>query len=403
MLGAIYIGLSGMDAYSKGLQIISNNVANLNTPGFKSTNVSFSDLFDGTGGGGLTYLGSSFSPRGGEGVEVGSSLLDFGQGDLQQTDNDLDLALQGSGFLTLLTPDGQTLYTRTGSFAVDKSGFISEQSTGYHLAVLDATGHPVAVNVDDKQTNPAVATANIALSGNILAGGTTPTTVSQIPVFDDQGNKQLWTVTISQSTDPTAAPNTWEVQVANGTTDIGSGTLTFIAGGAVLDPSTPGQITITGTSADGTSLPVVLDFSAGVTAESSASSTLATSSVDGNAAGDLSTVTVDGTGQVLLTYSNTKTTQQGAVAIADFRDPQDLVQESNGLFRNNGTGRMRYLASGAEGIGTLESKQLEASNVDLSAEFGDLILVQRGFQACSQVVSVANDMIQQLFGIRGQG
>jgi flagellar hook protein FlgE len=403
MLGAIYIGLSGMDAYSKGLQIISNNVANLNTPGFKATNVSFSDLFDGTGGGGLTYLGSSFSPRGGEGVEVGSSLLDFGQGDLQQTDNDLDLALQGSGFLTLLTPDGQTLYTRTGSFAVDKSGFISEQSTGYHLAVLDASGKPVAVNVDDKQTNPAVATTTIAFAGNIsTGGGTTVPTVSSIPVFDSLGNKALWDVTFTADA---TQPDTWDVAVTDDTTkaQVGTGTLQYDGSGIIT--SDPATISVTTTIAGSTaSVTVSLDFSQGVTSQSTGStSTIATTSVDGNAAGDLSTVTVDTTGQILLTYSNTKTVQQGAVAIADFRDPQDLVQESNGLFRNNGTGQMRYLASGTEGIGTLESKQLEASNVDLSAEFGDLILVQRGFQACSQVVSVANDMIQQLFGIRGQG
>ncbi len=401
MLGAIYIGLSGMDAYSKGLQIISNNVANLNTPGFKSTNVSFSDLFDGTGGGGLTYLGSSFSPRGGEGVEVGSSLLDFGQGDLQQTDNDLDLALQGSGFLTLLTPDGQTLYTRTGSFAVDKSGYISEQSTGYRLAVLDSTGKPVAVNVNDKQTNPAVATTTIDFSGNVSSAGT-GTTVSAIPVFDSLGNKALWDVTFAKDA---SQNDTWDVTVtdeANSTT-VGSGTLTFDGAGNIT--TVPATISITGTIT-GSTVPVTvsLDFSDGVTSQSQGTSnSLATSSVDGNASGSLSTVTVDTTGQVLLTYSNTKTTQEGAVAIADFRDPQDLVQESNGLFRNNGTGPMRYLASNTDGIGTLETKQLEASNVDLSAEFGDLILVQRGFQACSQVVSVANDMIQQLFGIRGQG
>src|ERR1700759_5247986 len=153
MLGSIYIGLSGMQAYSKGLQIISNNVANLNTPGFKEATTQFTAMFGNTSfTGGLTYLGSGYSSAEGQGVSLGSSLLNFGQGDMQQTGNDLDLALQGSGFLTLLDGD-KTFYTRTGSFAVDKDGYISQQSTGSHLGVLNAENKAVAVNVDAKRTS----------------------------------------------------------------------------------------------------------------------------------------------------------------------------------------------------------------------------------------------------------
>ena len=101
MLGAIYIGLSGMDAYEKGLQTISNNVANLNTAGFKSTSVSFNDLFS-YGGGGSSLSNSSAGNPAGSGVTFGNPLTDFSQGDLRATDNDLDLAIQGSGFLVLL-------------------------------------------------------------------------------------------------------------------------------------------------------------------------------------------------------------------------------------------------------------------------------------------------------------
>ena len=122
-----------------------------------------------------------------------------------------------------------------------------------------------------------------------------------------------------------------------------------------------------------------------------------------NGVGSLTTVTLDDTGKIKLTYSNAKTDLLGSVAIADFRDPQELQQVGDGHFRDTGTGEKRYLPSATEGVGTLLSKKIEASNVNLTQEFGDLILIQRGFQACSQVVSVSNDMIQQLFGIRGQG
>src|ERR1700709_237025 len=111
MLGAILIGLSGMDTYSQGLQTISNNVANLNSNGFKQTTLSFANLVN-TGGRGA-FTGSGFGNGGGNGVHIGSSLTDFGQGELRPTDNDLDLGIQGSGFLVVLSKDGKTFYTRT--------------------------------------------------------------------------------------------------------------------------------------------------------------------------------------------------------------------------------------------------------------------------------------------------
>jgi flagellar hook protein FlgE len=397
MLGAIYTGLSGMDAYTKGLDTISNNVANLNTLGFKASSVQFADLFDNGGSGGLTFVGSKVSQ--GEGVRIGSTFTDFSQGDLTQTKNDLDLAIQGSGFLTLLNK-GNTYYTRTGEFTVDNDGYISQQSTGYHLGVLDSTNQVVALNVDESRTSAPAATTKITFADNLSSSGTSAT-VSNITVYDDRGGAHVWTATFTKSQDA-GATDQWDVAITDSTgASIGTASLKFI--GSVVDPATA-QTTLSYTPVGADEMLVTLDFSTGVTSFSSGtSSTLRAASVDGNAEGNLTGVSVDDTGQVLLTYSNTKTKQMGAVALADFRDPQALKQMSNGMFKNEGTGQMRVLPSGIDGIGTLVSDQLEASNVDLSREFGDLILIQRGFQACSQVISVSNDMIQQLFGIRGQG
>jgi len=398
MLGSINIGLSGMDAYSKGLQTISNNVANLNTLGYKATNVQFADLFDSGGSAGLTFVGSSFAEPGGEGVRVGSSFTDFSQGTLNQTGNALDLAIQGDGFLTLLN-DGNTYYTRTGQFAVDKDGYISEQGTGYHLGVLDSTGHAVDVNIDSKRTSAPAATSKITFADNLSSSGTTAT-VSDINVYDDRGGVHVWTATFNKSTDA-GATDTWDVTVTDslGNT-VGTATLKFI--GSTVDPTTA-QTTLSYTPDGASPMSVTLDFSSGVTSFSAGTTSTLSATADGNAEGELTNVTVTDSGHLQITYSNSKTEDLGAVALADFRDPQQLQQMSNGLFRNDGTGEMRLLSSNTEGIGTLVSGQLEASNVNLSNEFGNLILIQRGFQACSQVVSVANDMIQQLFGIRGQG
>jgi flagellar hook protein FlgE len=400
MLGAIYTGLSGMDAYSKGLKTISDNVANLNTAGFKSSTVSFNDLFS-VGGGGLTFS-DNHSDKSGAGVAIGDPMIDFSQGDLRQTDNDLDLSIQGSGFLVLQN-DGKTYYTRTGQFEVDKDGYISEKDTGYHLMVLDDAGHPTALNIDAKRTSAPTATTKISFADN-LSSSATSASVSDIAVYDDRGGKHVWKVNFTKDTTGGVSDD-WTVTVvdSDGTT-LATDTLKFT--GSIVDPTTA-TLVVTDTPPGAGPMSVTLDFSSGVTSFSAGTgatdSTLRAASVDGNGVGALTTVTVDENGKVKLTYSNEKTELEGAIAIADFRDPQELERVGDGLYRNSGAGEMRMLASGVDGIGTLKSKQIEASNVDLSQEFGDLILIQRGFQACSQVVSVTNDMIQQLFGIRGQG
>lgn len=393
MLGAIFIGLSGMNAYSKGLQDISNNVANLNSDGFKASSVSFSDLYSLGGNTGLTYVGNG--KGGGAGVRINDSLTDFSAGELRSTENDLDLAIKGSGFLVELN-DGKVYYVRTGQFEVDKDGYISDKVTGYRLAVLDSSNDPIAVNVDAKRTYAPAATTKITFSDNLSSSATTAS-VSDIAVYDSRGGKHVWTVSFDKST---SATDTWTVTVKD---DVGAtvGTSTLKFNGSLVDPTTE-TLTMSTTPSGADALSVDLDFSDVTSYSSGTTSTIQAGSVDGNATGSLSTVTVDENGQVKLTYSNEKTKLEGFVALADFRAPQDLKSVGNGLYTYEGVGEKRLLSSGSEGIGTLVSKQIEASNVNLSDEFGDLILIQRGYQACSQVLSISNDMIQQLFAIRGQ-
>jgi flagellar hook protein FlgE len=395
MLGAIYIGMSGMDAYEKGLQTISNNVANLNTLGYKATQVSFTDLFDHGGNGhGLTSDGNDT----GSGVRFGSPYIDFSDGTLNATQKDLDLAIKGGGFLVLLGGD-RPVYTRTGEFEVSDDGYISLLGTKQHLAVLDDKGHAAALNINNKRTNPPAATTKISFSDN-LSSTATEANVSDIAVYDSRGNKQTWSVKFTPGT-TSGVTTSWNVAVTDSTgRSVGTATLKFTGG--TVDPTTT-QLTITDTPSGADPLSVTLDFSSGVTSFSTGTtSTIQASSVDGHASGSLSSVAVDENGQIKLTYSNGQTALEGAVAVADVRNPQALQRIGNGLYENAGSTAVSLRASNSNGAGAVESKQLELSNVDLSREFGDLILVQRGYQASSQIVSVANDMIQQLFGIRGQ-
>jgi flagellar hook protein FlgE len=393
MLGAIYIGLSGLEAYAKGLEQVSNNVTNLNTQGFKASTVTFDDVFGAQDNGGLSF--SSGEESTGHGVKNGTSQLDLTEGQLNQTDRDLDLAIDGSGFLMLMRGT-EVAYTRTGSFEVDKDGYITLSGTDYRLATMDSSGHPVAVSVDASRTSPPAATSKITLSDNVSADATEPVSVSNIVVYDKTGAQHTWAMTFTKDT-TTAGQWTMSVVDETGKTIGTSQPVKFTAGG-VIDPTSTSLSIID----SATGLTVAVDLS-GVTSFSGATSTVQAASVDGYGQGTITTVTVNEAGQLELGYSNSQKKELGAVAIADFRDPQELTQRTGGLFTDNGNAGREVLASGDPRVGTVVSRQLEASNVDLSKEFSDLILIQRGFQASSQIISVANDMLQQLFGIRGQG
>lgn len=395
MLGSIYTGLSGMNAYSRGLQTISNNVANLNTPGFKASGTAFSDVYS-YGGGGLSYGSGTQDDEAGNGVRFVEARIDFHQGDLRQSGGDLDLAIQGAGFLVLLKDD-RIAYARTGQFAVDTDGFIAQQVGGYRLGVLNDEGRAVALNVDAKRTSKPVVTTSATFADNLSASATTAT-VSDIAVFDALGGKHVWSARFDKST---SATGEWTVTVTDDQgAKVGTQTLKFI--GSTVDPATA-KLTFEATVAGTDKLPVLFDLN-GVTSFSAGTmSSIRASKVDGNASGALTTVTLTDEGMIKLSYSNGKSETLGAVALADFRDQQELRRIGDGLYEHHGTGERRLTASAVEGAGRIVARQQEAANVDLSSEFGNLILIQRGFQASSQVVSVTYDMIQQLFGIRGQG
>jgi flagellar hook protein FlgE len=395
MLGAILTALSGMDAYSDGLQTISNNVANLNTSGFKETDVAFNELVNTSES---EFLGTEDGASG-YGVSVADPQTDFSQGQLQQTDNGLDLAIQGNGFLTVVD-DGLTYYERTASFSVDANGYITDQN-GNELTVLNADNQPVALNISSLETDAPVATTAIKFTNNLSSSGTTAT-ISDIDVYDSQGGAHSWTVTLTNpTTDSTGTGTDWTATVtdSNGET-VGTGTIDFTGGTA--NPASD-TMTVTESVPGASDLNVTLDFSGVTSYSAGTASTISVNTVDGNAMGTLTGVSVDANGEVQIAYSNGQTHAAGDVALANFQNPQSLQLLTGGIYKNGPNNAPQYLASDAPGIGTLESSELEASNVNLSSEFGDLILIERGFQACSQVVSISNDMIQTLFGIQGQG
>lgn len=399
MFGAIYIGLSGLNAYSRGLEQVSNNVTNLNTSGFRGSTVTFQNYYGSGSQGGLSH--SMDSRGGGNGVGIGDSRLDFNEGQLRQTGNDLDLAIDGGGFLVLMDGD-KMLYARTGSFEVDKQGFVVLSGTKYRLATLDASGRPVSLSIDQSRTSAPLGTTTIKFSDNLSSSATAAVTVNDMTVYDTAGGAHKWSAKFEKVAGSGSGNNgntsSWTLTITDdkGAT-IATKTLKFI--GSIVDPTTA-QIDVEDATNGFT---VKLDFSSIQSYSAGTASTLRAASIDGHGVGTLTTVTVNASGHLELGYSNEQKLDLGAVALADFRDPQALKEQDGGLFTYSGSGERMFLSSGDPRVGQVKAKQLEASNVDLSKQFGDLILIQRGFQASSQIVSVSNDMIQQLFGIRGQG
>ncbi len=382
MLGSIFIGLSGMKAFSNGLKQISNNITNINSQGFKAADLTFRDLFSNAGA------------HNGQGVAVNETRTDFAQGELRTSDRDLDLAVDGRGFL-VLTKDDQHYFARTGSFEVNKDGDIVLAGADYKLTILDASGKPSAVSIEALRTNAPKATSTITFADN-LSSTATSFNVPSLQISNSEGESETWAVKFERAT--TAPAGEWTVIVTKdaGATEVGRKTLKFISG--IVDPSTNKLEFVSGGRA------VTFDFSRNVTSFSSGEvSTLRVSDNDGHGSGEISTIKVNEAGKLEIAYSNEEKVELGAITIASFEDEQRLTQRGGGIFALETEQGVEFLNSAHEKVGRVLSSRLEASNVDLSREFGDLILVQRGFQASSQIVSVSNEMIQQLFGVRGQG
>ncbi|RHW18956.1 flagellar hook-basal body complex protein [Sphingomonas gilva] len=391
MFGSIYLGLSGLNAYQRGLQQVSNNVSNLNTTGFKSSTVTFQDLFGTPQHGGMGLAGGDAS---GNGVTLGEIQLDFKQGELRQTGRELDLAVNGTGFL-VVTKGDEMLYLRTGSFEIDKEGYVVLAGTEYRLATLDEANKPVNVSIDAWRTSLPTPTTKIVFADNLSSTATTHG-ISDVKVYAKDGTQHVWSLKFDKNT--TLGGDNWDITITDAKAkEVGKVALKFISG--VVDPATA-KIAVKDATAG---IDLTLDFSGAVQSYSSGTvSTLRSASVDGYGVGAITSIKVNADGKLEIGYSNQQKRDLGAVAIADFRDPQALERRGGGLYAQGAAGPRALVASGDQRAGKVESGKLEASNVDLSKQFGELILIQRGFQASSQIISVSNDMIQQLFGIRGQ-
>jgi flagellar hook protein FlgE len=390
-IDSIYVAMTGLNGFSQGLRVIANNTANINTPGFKGSTLQFADLFYSNGGsqGGTMQVGY--------GLNTAGTVLNFKQGELSQTGNSLDLAVDGQGLFTLQDANGNIHYTRAGQFTFDAAGVLVSRIDGSKVMGFDSNGNLAPITLTNLSTAGGKATTTVNFAGNLSSAATTPQIVNGVTVYDGLGGQH--TLSLKLTNDSATTPGQWTVQVLDGATTVATDTIQFNSG--VIDPANATVSFTYAPSAVGP-VPIVLDFSKNVTSFASGSlSSLAFSTQDGYPPGSLTGVSFDAMGTLVLSYSNGQTVKGARLALGRFDSLEAVESVGNNEFDAT-NGLAWHMGKASEGgFGAVRAGMIELSNVDLSREFSDLVIMQRGYQASSQVISTANDMLQELFQMKG--
>ena len=406
MTSSMFSGVSGLTSNQTWLDVIGNNIANANTPGFKSSQVLFQDILSQTLSGGSAPSGTigGIDPvQIGLGVTVGGIMRSFTQGSLQTTGRNTDLAIQGDGFFVVAN-GSNILYTRAGAFTLDANGNLVEEATGYKV---QGSGGDIQISLG--QQGAATATSEAEFKGNLdstAADGATYT--ATVTVEDSLGASHALTVTFTKNF--AAAPGQWDWAATSTDPSIDSlatatGSLVFDNNGALTSGASQG-VAITyaaGTTATSPQT-VTLDFGTAGNATPmtgvAGSSTVALSKQDGLQSGTLSNFTVGADGTITGFYSNGATQTLGQIEMATFNNPSGLLAVGQNHFQQSAaSGDPNVGNPGQGGRGILTPGALEASNVDLAKEFTNMMLAQTGYQANARTIQTSDQMLQQLVNL----
>jgi flagellar hook protein FlgE len=396
MFESIYVGLTGLASFSRHLTVIGNNVSNMNSPGFKASQLAFADLMyaqQGSGAGPELQLGS--------GVRTGSTHTLFTQGSLRETGNPTDLAVDGNGFF-VLRADGRSSYTRAGEFEFDANGFLVSRASGARVAAF-AGGGLQDFGIGGLRATPAKATATVRLLDNLSSGDTAHETTAT--VIDSAGASH--TLTLAFTNNNGVEPRSWLLTVRDAAGNVlSNGQIRFNGDGSPAAGFNSHTFTFTPPGAAATQIVLSFgdpgSFAAATHFSAGADSTLRVGSQDGFAAGALTQASFDADGVLVATYSNGRTARGPQLALAFFEAPEALELVGGGLFENRSGQRVALGAPRSGVLGAIAGESLESANVDLAQQFSELIITQRGYQASSQVITTANEMIQQLFDIKAR-
>lgn len=401
------VALSGLNAASADLGVTANNVANVNTTGFKMSRAQFAEVF----AVGTQSVSSSAS---GSGVRLSAIAQQFTQGNIDFTDNALDLAIGGEGFF-VISEDGARSYTRAGAFGVDNQGFVVNaqgarlQAFPYAGSGLFNTGTPQDLQLTIG-ANPPAATTRASFGINLPANAPVPANpvfdpadpssfnhTTSVTVYDSLGAAHTATVYFIKD----AVPNTWNTEIEidgspiTGATPVvfnPDGTLSSPAGGLMpLGAFTPG----TGAS------PITMSLDFGTATQFGNNFGVNSLSQDGFTTGRLTGVSVDSEGVVFARFTNGQSTSLGKLALANFVNPQGLQQLGDTTWGESfQSGDALLGEAGTASFGNIQSGALESSNVDLTAQLVQMITAQRNFQANAQMISTADTITQTVINIR---
>ena len=410
--------LSGLTAESTALSAIANNLANQNTVGYKDVRVLFRDLFYED----LGTTGSGDPVQLGAGTQVGAMPGTFTQGSVEATGVPTDVAIQGEGFF-VVQQNGGTSYTRAGNFAIDKNNFLvtqdGQQVLGYPAVsgVVTPSLGLSALQLGAGTISPPAATGTVQIAANLDAGAPIGSAfATPVSIYDSLGASHTLTFTFTK-----AAANSWGYSIdipaadVSGSTTVATGTLTFngtgtltgvtaTAGGTVSGAGNLTGIAITGLTDGASNMQFDWDLFNGtvpvITQVAGASSTSSTQQ-DGSASGTLVNFSIGADGTVTGSFSNGRTAALGQIALAKFGDVQGLKRIGANLFQETlASGQAVVGSAGTGGRGFLSGGALELSNVDIAAEFANLIVAQRAFESNAKAVTTFDQITQDTINLK---
>lgn len=410
MMRSLFAGVSGLRNHQTKMDVIGNNIANVNTVGFKKSRVTFQEMLNQT----LRGASSPQAGRGGTnpmqvglGVTLGSIDVIHTPGSPQSTGKNTDLSIEGEGYF-ILTQGSDIFYTRAGNFDFDTNKNLISSTNGYKVqgiiadanGVIDPKGAIQNISLASFVSSPPLATTQVTISKNLNANdpATNPQWEVPITIFDEKGAAHELVYIFSKQ-----ANNQWSVNYSfDGTVNTDAAqecSVTFNTDGTfntvtannftLTVPGGTADIIINNTNSFNNMTQYASDYTAVATYQ------------DGYAKGDLQGITVDTSGVISGYFSNGQNRSLAQIAIANFANPSGLMKYGSNLFKkSNNSGEPDAGIPGLSGRGAIKPETLEMSNVDLSQEFVDMIITQRGFQANSRIITTTDEMLQELANLK---
>lgn len=415
MIGSLYSGISGLKANTSAMSVIGDNIANVDTTGFKTSSVSFANVFS-------SSLGQS-TMQIGRGVTMSGISANWDSGTLETTSNATDLAINGQGMFIVSDPEGSAqYYTRAGQFEFDNQGYLVTQDSlrvqGYSI---DSSGNVSTlgdISLPAGMSEPS-ATTDITMGLNLDANSDTDYDTT-ITVYDSLGNPVDLTFTFTRDTAATGLEWDYTVTSSNSSLTIAPATasLGFTSTGA-LDPASSGTLTSSATGAGqghsytitglspADDLEFVWNFADNSGATDGSVTSYAGDSVkdsqtqNGYPTGMLQGISVDEDGVFTGLYSNGTMLSFAQIALADFASYSGLIKQGSNLFTSSlASGQAVILTPNQGGVGAIAPSSLEMSNVDLATEFVEMITTQRAYQANSKVITTSDEILTELINLK---